>query len=176
MMSNESFKRIYENNYRLAIKIAFDMIRDMELAEDICQEVFMKLYQRFDEPDEDLIRAWIVLNTRRKTIDYMRKSAASREVCSVEENLVRRESPYGMPDSCPAQMVYGEFRREIFEKLKEKNSLWHDLMVRIVILDENPEAVAKEYGISILHLRTTIHRARVWIRKEFGESYKNLKY
>lgn len=175
-MKEEVFNRIYEKNFRLAMKVAYDIIHDVELAEDICQEVFIKLYQRFEEPDENLIRAWIVLNTRRKTIDYLRKMNASREVCSIEENLVCQESPYGMPDACPTQMVCSDFRKEIFEKLKEKNPLWHDLMVRVVIMGEDPETVARECGMSLLHVRTDIHRARVWIRKVFGTDYQKLKY
>lgn len=176
MISNEYFKEIYDRYYKLVYKIAYEMCSDITLSEDICQEVFLKLYQTFEKPDDELIKAWLVLNTRRKAIDYHRKSFRMHEVCSVEENLVRRESPFGLPDACPSQMLYADLQKRIFERLKVRNETWYNLIVHIVIMGEKPEQVAKELNMTMVHLRTTLHRARVWIRKEFGVDYKNIKY
>lgn len=175
MMDKESYDRIYKDNYKLSIKLAFDVIKDINLAEDICQDVFIKLYQNFEVADENLIRAWIAINTKRKAIDYYRKIQSAREVCGVEESIAFRESSYGVPDACVKDMSYAEFRRDIFTKLKKKNPEWHDIMLRVIILKEDPEAVARDYEMTVAHLRTKIHRARVWIRKEFGEEYDKFR-
>lgn len=174
MMNYTEYVKIYKAYCKLSMKIAFDIIRDKDLAEDICQEVFIKLYQNFEVADENLIRAWIVLNTKRKAIDYYRKQVSSREVCTFKENLVVRRSAYGIPEECLEEMQKLEFRQMIFQKLKKKNPMWYDFIVRVVVEKENPETVAKEYGITVMNMRTKIHRARVWIRSEFGKDYEEL--
>ncbi|MGI6069559.1 MAG: RNA polymerase sigma factor [Blautia sp.] len=175
MMNYAKYVKIYKAYCRLSMKIAYDIIRDKDLAEDICQEVFIKLYQNFDDADENLIKAWIVLNTKRKAIDYYRKLVSNREVCAVEENLVVKTSTYGIPEDCLDQMNRAELSRLVFQRLKEKNPMWYDLLVRVAVEKENPETVAKEYGITVMNMRTKIHRARVWIREEFGADYEDLK-
>lgn len=175
MMKEESFKRIYDATYRLSMKIAFDIIKDPWLTEDICQEVFLKMAQKFDDADENLIRAWIALNTKRKAIDYYRRIMSKGELCGVAENLAYQESPIGVPERFLLNMRQQKFRETVLLRLKEKNTVWHEFMVRVVIMEEDPQAVADEYGITLYNLRTHIHRARVWIRKEFGEEYESLK-
>ena len=174
MMNHEAFNKIYERYYKLSVKVAYDMLRDYEAAQDVAQEVFVKMFQNFDEVDEELVKAWIVLNTKRKAIDYHRRLHGSREMVSFDDNLVRMESPYGRPDMLAEELDRERLRHKIYCRLKEKNLIWYNLIVRVVVENENPEQVAAEYNLTVMHMRTTIHRARVWIRKEFGAEYEDL--
>ncbi len=174
MMNHEAFNKVYGRYYKLSVKIAYDMLQDTEAVQDVAQEVFVRMFQNFDEVDEDLIKAWIVLNTKRKAIDYHRRAHGNREILTFDDNLVRMESPYGRPDMLAEEVDLERLRHKIYCRLKEKNEVWYDLIVRVVVENENQEMVAKEYNLTVMHMRTTIHRARVWIRKEFGVEYEDL--
>lgn len=48
-------------------------------------------------------------------------------------------------------------------------------MIRsLYVSNEEPERVAGRMGISLPHLRTTLSRARNWIRREYGQEYREL--
>ena len=40
-MKIERFDEIYLRYYRLSLKVAYSVVHDVELAQDICQEVFI---------------------------------------------------------------------------------------------------------------------------------------
>lgn len=42
--TEEKFQEIYDKYKNLVLKVAFDMTKDYYLAQDICQETFMRLY------------------------------------------------------------------------------------------------------------------------------------
>lgn len=53
-MKIERFDEIYLRYYRLSLKVAYSVVHDVELAQDICQEVFITMFFKLDEIDEEL--------------------------------------------------------------------------------------------------------------------------
>ena len=51
-MKIERFDEIYLRYYRLSLKVAYSVVHDVELAQDICQEVFITMFFKLDEIDE----------------------------------------------------------------------------------------------------------------------------
>ena len=62
-MKKEDFDRIYMEYHKLVQHVAFDILQDHNLAQDVCQEVFIKLHQKIERLDENLIKGWILRNT-----------------------------------------------------------------------------------------------------------------
>lgn len=172
-MERKCFNRIYEEYHRLVIHVAFDILRDYDLAQDVCQEVFVKFHEKIEGLDEDKIKGWMLRNARRKTIDFVRKSYRKREVSvvseQVEQELVSEYLVETEDESCRK-----EFRQFVLEELREKNEGWHDLMVRVVIGNESPEAVAEDHGITVMNLRVRLSRARRWLYNNYYRYYREL--
>ena len=59
-MKIERFDEIYLRYYRLSLKVAYSVVHDVELAQDICQEVFITMFFKLDEIDEEFAKAWIL--------------------------------------------------------------------------------------------------------------------
>ena len=68
-----------------------------------------------------------------------------------------------------------EFRNFLLDELKEKNPLWHDLMVRVVVENEPASEVAREYGLSELGMWMRLSRARRWLYANYYQSYRKPK-
>ena len=173
-MKKEDFDRIYMEYHKLVQHVAFDILQDHNLAQDVCQEVFIKLHQKIERLDENLIKGWILRNTHRKSIDFWRKSYRKREIpvvgetiegALVSEYLVEKET------ECRRK----EFRNFLLDELKEKNPLWHDLMVRVVVENEPASEVAREYGLSELGMWMRLSRARRWLYANYYQSYRKPK-
>ena len=77
--TEEKFQEIYDKYKNLVLKVAFDMTKDYYLAQDICQEVFEKVYRALQGLNSQNVRGWITVVTRLTTIDFLRKRSRRRE-------------------------------------------------------------------------------------------------
>src|SRR2546426_5572810 len=56
-----SFDEAFTLHHRAVFATARGVVRDTALAEEITQEVFLKLYRHFDsKPNDELLRAWLL--------------------------------------------------------------------------------------------------------------------
>lgn len=169
-MMIENFDDIYQKYHRFSVKAAFRIVKDPSLAEDISQEVFYHLYEirkTLDTSDERKLRALILAATINKTKDYFKKPCRKREACILDHEKFP-ESCAGGPSPetellCKEDM---EYHQRALEKLRDKNPLNYDLLVRIKVLETPSASVAEEYGMTRYCIQSRIHRSRKWMRKE----------
>ena len=71
---NESFTLLYDNYSKSLYGIIFNLVRNREEAEDILQEVFVKIWNNIDTYNESKGRlyTWMLNITRNTTIDKLR--------------------------------------------------------------------------------------------------------
>ncbi len=160
-MDGMDFGEIYEKYYCLVVKIAYDIIGDFYLAQDITQDVYASLYEKIDQIDIDRVKGWLITCASHKAIDYKRKKYYNREVMG--------DHFFPEPDSISTECVF--IRREmwgqVFAELYEKNRQWFFLIMCMDIAGEKPEEVAKVLGITLNNLRVRHHRAKEWVRKRY---------
>lgn len=176
-MRRELFDQVYEDYNKLVLHIAFDGLQDYDLAQDVCQEVFCKLHEKIDGLDEELIKKWIVKNAYRKTIDFQRKAYRKNEVSGEFEEEMMQGAVQEMTVEYVVQddeRRRKEFRDFLFERLKEKNPVWYDLMIRVVIGNESTKVVAEDHDITVVNLRMKLSRARHWLCKNYYQVYQEL--
>ncbi|HEX8709622.1 MAG TPA: sigma-70 family RNA polymerase sigma factor [Pyrinomonadaceae bacterium] len=77
------FDEAFMLHHRAVFRTARALVRDVGLAEDVTQEVFLRLYRNLDStPGEDLLRAWLLrvtMNVARNTLRGQTRSAARDE-------------------------------------------------------------------------------------------------
>src|SRR5919197_4849525 len=70
--SSLSFDEAFTLHHRAVFRTARALVRDSALAEDVTQEVFLRLYRNLHAtPGEELLRAWLLrvtLNVARNTL------------------------------------------------------------------------------------------------------------
>ena len=75
-----SFDEAFTLHHRAVFATARSVVRDNALAEEVTQEVFLKLYRHFDtKPEAELLRPWLLrvtLNEARNTIRGQGRSMA----------------------------------------------------------------------------------------------------
>ena len=74
-----SFDEAFELHHRAVFAAARGVVRDATLAEEITQEVFLKLYRHFDsKPDGELLRPWLLRVTLNEARNTLRGQSRSR--------------------------------------------------------------------------------------------------
>jgi len=159
--AQEAFERLVPAYRRRVFGLAFSILRDRAAAEDLAQEVFVKLWQALPRYDgRAQLSTWIYAITRNAAVSALRSrrrtvSLSDAEVQAEVEGIARE--PAGSPGDAA-------LRRRI-EALPEKQRQ----AVTLYYLDERPvDEVAAMMGIPVNTAKTHLHRARASLAAALG--------
>lgn len=79
-MTEDKFRSIYQQHYRLVMKVVYSVLKDVDFSEDICQEVFLLFSENVDTLEEECFKRWFIVTAKRKSIDFCRKAYQVHEV------------------------------------------------------------------------------------------------
>jgi RNA polymerase sigma-70 factor (ECF subfamily) len=149
----EAFERLVPEYRRRVFGLAFSILRDRSAAEDLAQEVFVKLWRALPRYDgRARLSTWIYAITRNAAVSALR---TRRRTLSMSDRAVREEAE-GIAAAPGPAGAERELRRSI-EVLPEKQRQ----AVTLYYLDERPvEEVAEMMGLPANTVKTHLHRAR----------------
>ena len=143
----EEFRAVYLKYHKLVLKVAYNHIGDFYIAQDICQEVFFRLYLYFDSMAKEKMKAWLVV-------------VAADTGNNIEEFLERSD----------AQL----FCTEALTTLREKNKIWYEILILVECMEVPRKRIAKVHGVKLATVDGYLRRAKKWLRKHYGEAYREL--
>ena len=160
-----SFDEAFTLHHRAVFRTACSVVRDAALAEDITQEVFLRLYRNLDSrPGEELLRAWLLrvtLNVARNTIRGNTRSMTRDN--EYHKNTAGEGWFAPAPDEDYNRNVEIEQTRRALDKLKEP--MRSCLLLRHQGLSYRE--IAQTLSLKESYVGSMIARAR----KEFARSY-----
>ena len=82
-----ALEELYDRHHRMAMAVAFQVLKDRHLAEDVVQEAFLAVWRRPESynPDRGRGRPWLLSVVRHRAIDVTRGRSFGRERLSLEE-------------------------------------------------------------------------------------------
>ncbi len=114
-----AFHDIFSEYYGQVKQFSYSMLKDMDAAEDIAQEVFMKIWSgRHLLPSVRNFRNWLFQISKNTLTDHIR-----REVSAMERNSIFAKRLPPNDESFEKEFIAKETRRamgEIVEKMPEK--------------------------------------------------------
>jgi RNA polymerase sigma-70 factor, ECF subfamily len=118
-----SFDEAFTLHHRAVYRAAYALVRDTGLAEDVTQEVFLKLYQHIGSlQNEEHVRPWLLRvasNTALNTIRSRNRSGAREDEFAVAATAVTSGSaPVGVEADYERRTEIEEARRAL-EQVKE---------------------------------------------------------
>src|SRR5688572_10348764 len=149
----EAIERLVPAFRRRVFGLAYGILRDRAAAEDLAQEVFVKLWQALPRYDgRAKLSTWIYAITRNAAVSALR---ARRQPLSISDAavLAEAEGVAAQPAAGPADAGL----RRLVEALSEKQRQ----AVTLFYLDERSvEEVAEMMGMPANTVKTHLHRAR----------------
>lgn len=172
--NKKEFESVYHKNKVNVYRIAMDYSDShKESAEEIFQEVFLKLYTHFDTVDEEYMAAWLVTTTKNTAINYVKKR--SRELPREDIELFSDLHVKEQVESAEEQVFRKILLREkvgygwtILDALYEENENWYEAITMVYCLERKQKDVAESMGISIQALTGVLYRARKWVKKHYN--------
>jgi RNA polymerase sigma-70 factor, ECF subfamily len=160
-----SFDEAFTLHHRAVFRTARAVVRDSALAEDVTQEVFLRLYRNLDAtPGEELLRAWLL----RVTLNVARNTIRGNTRSMLRDNEYHKSSVdtggfVEAPEADFERRVAIEEARRALDKIKEP--------MRSCLL-------LKQQGLSYREIATTLSLKETNVgslvargRKEFARVY-----
>ena len=165
MMPASLFKQLLLPLYPRLQRVALRLLGNAEDAEDMVQEVYMKLWNKRDAlPDVQDVEAYCVTLTKNMCIDRLRMAEADKaDVDEVPTMLAAT-------DDVEAQVE----RRDTVEQVKQIIETLPEHQQQVITLrdmeDCSFEEIVEQTGLTAVNIRMLLSRARKTIR----ERYKKL--
>ena len=151
---DEALARLVPAYRRRVFGLAYGILRDRAAADDVAQEVFVKVWQAFDSYDgRARLSTWIYAITRNTTIGALRKRArlvslSEPDVSAVVDAMESRDAPDDGGDPQLWRLV---------DALPEKQ---RQAVVLFYQDDRSIEDIADMLGMPVNTVKTHLHRAR----------------
>jgi RNA polymerase sigma factor (sigma-70 family) len=143
------------------------LVKNREDAEDIMQELYLKLWRKRDSIKQETCRYYFYSSARTLSIDAMRKIKRTTDLqFSLEYETV-------FENSLEKQELTMHFRRAV-DNLPGN---YREVMYLIDICMMNTSEVVDMTGLKINNVRVILNRARNMIKEELGKiySYENIE-
>ncbi|MGN0399728.1 MAG: RNA polymerase sigma factor [Blautia sp.] len=184
-MTEEKLREVYSQYYRLVMKAAYEVLHDFDYCQDICQEVFSILAEKWDIVRPEQYSQWLATVARRKALDFRRKNYQQHEFTLLDGKDEDEEDRAGIlaeagesqgyhSDDTLDRLICREFTKSFMDDLYEKNPEWYDMMSLMVYEEKTDAEIAQELGITIENLRVKKHRMKKWIDQNYGDRYRSL--
>lgn len=171
---DERVEEIYVKYHLLVKDVAFKMLKDFYLAQDVCHDVFSHMtaqcIDKYHTPEQ--MRAYLYVAAHNRAIDYTRKGGWNKEVPYPEH--AKSHFDRGVYDRIEENMDRKIFISQLFLDVKEFRPDWHDVLVRTEVYQESAEMVAQKLGISVGQVRSKLCRVKKWLRRKHGSRYGKL--
>jgi RNA polymerase sigma-70 factor (ECF subfamily) len=145
------------------------LLGDRVDAEDVTQEVLIKLWDRGPEIEADRLGAWLLTVTRNACTDAIRKRRRAAEIVPIRrDGEIAADRPSSSPN--PEQLAAGS---QLGDRIFEALDLLTEPSRSVVILREiqglSYAEIAEVTGISLDSVKVTLHRARRRLRESLKE-------
>ena len=160
------FDEAFTLHHRTVFRAARSVVRDPGLAEDVTQEVFIKLYKHMDSlPDLEMLRPWLIrvaLNIAKNTV------RGNIRANTRDENYVKstvETSIYSVESEYEQQSAVDEINRALY-KIKEP------LRSCLVLKQQglSYREIAESLSLNETSIGTYVARARAEFAKFYGRS------
>ena len=158
-------KILYDRFYGYALKIAFRYVYRYDVALNVTNDGFVKVFsqiERFDYKDKDfpeqLLMAWIKRIVINKSIDELRKNKMRPEIGSIPEYVWESSD-----DNLEADQFL--LFKELIGYIKNLPPMYRIVFNMFVIDGYTHVEIAKSLGISVGKSESNLSRARVILQK-----------
>ena len=166
----------YLNLYQKLIKKNAGNFVDDQLAEDVAQDTFLKMYEHLDYLDDDMVKQWLIVVSGNIAKDYLRKGGQYEDEVLpsylVElERDERYESAEESYERMENQKAALQLLRTACNLLYEKNPNWYYVMLDSCMLGMSSAEIAKVFHTTPGNIDVMKSRARKYLREMFGKNY-----
>jgi RNA polymerase sigma factor (sigma-70 family) len=150
------FNTVYEGVFPVLIRISYHITGDMVVAEDLCQEAFIRYYERMTTfPDVDQAKFWLIRVVKNLSFNYQKRK--NREIKAYIKYL---NEPKRTEESGEVTYLKKEMSAAVKAALDKLPEKLRAVLVLREYGDLNYKEIAKILKITEGNVKVRVHRAR----------------
>ena len=166
-ISTEDFEKIYNTHYNNVAKVAYLIVLDRDYAQDIAQEVFMKLYKNVSNGNDIRnLQAWLYITAKHTSIDFVRKYGKFRIIWLSKEIPTRK--------NYANDVIERTYLSSVLYDLRCKNKIWYDMLLMKYTLGLSTQEIAWRFRCSKKTVENCLRRARNYIKDQNGVNIEDM--
>jgi RNA polymerase sigma-70 factor (ECF subfamily) len=151
-----NFDQIYQNTFPILIKILSKMLGDAEVAEELCHEAFIKLYERGNGiPTGEEAKYWLIRVAKNLALNYEKRRG--REKRAYHKAL---HEPIKPAESGESEYLKKESSLLVLGALKKLPANLREVLILKEYGDLNYREIAAVLKISEGNVKVRVYRAR----------------
>ena len=162
----QAFRFLVEKYRNYLFKVVYSVVRNEKDAEDVTQEVFVKIYYALPKYKKQGFKTWITRIAMNHSIDLTRKQQRKQE--SVVD-LQELPSLFGKEDDAAVPLLKKEQQETVRKRIGELPVNYRDVIVAYYITEKNFKEIAEEQQVAVKTVEVKLHRARKWMKKHWKE-------
>lgn len=177
---SQKLNRFYEylQKYEKLVVANAGNFVDEQLAEDVTQETFLRMYEHLNYLEDDKVKNWLIVVSGNIAKDYIKKGGKSKTASielvdlefQMEERASSAEECYEMEEK---QKAVRELLRTACNLLYEKNPNWYYIMIDSCMLGMSSAEIGKVLDLKPGHVDVHKSRARDYLRKKLGKQFRD---
>ncbi len=168
-------EEVVQRYQRRVFTFARYFLGQREEAEDVTQEVLIRLWRNADGLDAERLGAWLLRVTRNACYDRLRQRRSAATVVAPDvDPEVAEEALSPAPD--PAALAESaEFKRHLVAALGRLEEPYRSILILREVEDLKYQEISDALELPLNTVRVYIHRGRQRLREEWKESADDAK-
>lgn len=158
------YQQAIDQHRHRVLSFAHYSLRVREDAEDVTQEVFIKLWQHWQKIDHGKLGAWLMRVAHNSVIDHVRKQRPQQtnldQYAQVEDQVGE--------ESDAAQLDQRQFKRQLQSAIKSLEDPFRSIVIMRDIQGMSYEEIQGSLELSASQVKVYLHRARRKLRENNG--------
>lgn len=174
MLSSSAFESIYEEFKNLVYNLSLSYVHNQEDAQDITQEVFVKIYQRYAtyNPAASSLKTWVYQITINQSLDFIKSKKAKKRFGFIT-SLFHSETSEPIVDlghwDHPGVLLEDkEELQNLFQIIDSLPDNQRTALILAKIEDRPQKEVAEIMNLSVKAVESLLHRAKQTISKNIS--------
>jgi RNA polymerase sigma-70 factor (ECF subfamily) len=163
-----TFERQVSDHEDYVYRFARSMLKDKATAQDVTQEVLVKLWEHQDDLDEDGLGAWLTCVTRNACIDKLRARQRRRKTVQIDTDGVgRAEDPGHTPDR---HAETEDLRDHVLDALDQVDDPYRRVVALRELQGLKYKEIAETLDMPLNTVKVYIHRGRKKLRAQLDRT------
>lgn len=158
------YQQAIDQHRHRVLSFAHYSLRAREDAEDVTQEVFIKLWQHWQKIDHGKLGAWLMRVAHNCVIDHVRKQRPQQtnldQYAEIEDQVGE--------ESDAAQLDQHQFKRQLQSAIKSLEDPFRSIVIMRDIQGMSYEEIQGSLELSASQVKVYLHRARRKLRENNG--------
>lgn len=150
------FQRVYDEVFPIIIRIVYRITGDLDSAEELCQDAFIRFYERIDTiPDSEQAKYWLIRVAKNLALNLQKRKGRERRAY---EKVFREPAP--RQDSGEMVVLKTESSLAVQNALERLPESLRTVIIMKEYGDLNYRDIASVLGITEGNVKVRVYRAR----------------